>query len=133
MCRSMEVRWVFSTHLVKREKTNERERERNDIRLFVSLSVCFFRVRKLPSLVETIIVMTIQIDAHDKGNDFLACRSFSLFLVFSLALFSPSSFFSAIQISFTPILVFVSMEKQWPSSCSLSPSLPCARSFSPWL
>ena len=41
-----------------------------------------FRVRKLPSLVETIIVMTIQIVAQDKANDFLTCRSLSFSLVF---------------------------------------------------
>ena len=85
--------------------------------LCVAVGRFFFRVRKLPSLVETIIVMTIQIVAHDKGNDFLASLSLSRFFL-SLALF-----FSPIQISFTPLLVFVSMEKQWPSSCSLSPLL----------
>lgn len=80
----------------------------------VCLCMCF-SCKKLPSLVETIIVMTIQIVAHDKGNDFLACRSLSL--VFFSSLFRLWRYLAT-------LLVRLQAWRLRPSSFFLHPSLP---------
>jgi hypothetical protein len=73
----------------------------------------FFRARRLPSPVGTIIVMTIQIVVRDKRNSSLASRSLSL-----------SRFFGYGDI--LPLYLRLQAWRLWPSSFFLLPSLSLA-------
>jgi hypothetical protein len=70
-----------------------------------------FRARRLPSPVGTIIVMTIQIVARDKGNDSFASRSLSLSLHFFV--------YGDILLLYSRLQAW----RPWPSSFFLLPPL----------
>ncbi len=81
-------------------------------RLSITNDCFFFRARRLPSPVGNVIVMTIQIEARDKGNHFFTSRSLSLSL---------SHFF--VYRDILRLYSLLQAWRPWPSSLFLLPFL----------